>query len=89
VERLSRIDGEDDQDSLAVAVIVLRNGLVLVLSCSVPNLEFYSDTIEGDDLKDIIDSNGHHVIFDKLAFAESEQQVTLAHSGIPDYYDLL
>jgi hypothetical protein len=52
-------------------------------------LEFYSDTVEGDDLKDIINSNGHHVIFDKLAFAESEQQVTLAHSGIPDYYDLL
>ena len=89
VKGLPRVDGEDYENSLTVAIVILRDGFVLVLACGVPDLEFDLDAIEGDDLEHVIDSDGHHIVLHELALAVPQQQVALADPRVADYDDLL
>ena len=84
MEGLTGVDGEDDENSLAVAVIILCDGFVFVLTSSVPNLQFNSNSVQFDDLEDIIDADGHHVVFDELSLAVAQQDVALSDSGVSD-----
>ena len=84
MEGLTGVDGEDDENSLAVAVIILCDGFVFVLTSSVPNLQFNSNSVQFDDLEDIIDADGHHVVFDELSLAVAQQDVAFSDSGVSD-----
>ena len=84
MEGLTGVDGEDDENSLAVAVIIFCDGFVFVLTSSVPNLQFNSNSVQFDDLEDIIDADGHHVVFDELSLAVAQQDVALSDSGVSD-----
>lgn len=89
MERLARVDGKDNENSLTVAIVILRDGFVLILTCGVPYLQFDFDAIEGDDLEYVIDSDGHHIVLHELALAVPQQQIALTHPRVPNYYDLL
>ena len=84
MEGLTRVDGEYDEHSLAIAVIILGDCFVFVLTSSVPNLQFDFDPVQLDDLEHIIDADGHHVVFNELALAIAQKYVTLSHSGVSD-----
>ena len=84
MEGLTGVDGEDDENSLTVAVVILCDSFVFVLTSSVPNLQFNSNSVQFDDLEDIIDADGHHVVFNELALAIAQKYVTLSDSGVSD-----
>ena len=84
MEGLTGVDGEDDENSLTVAVIILCDCFVFVLTSGVPNLQFNSNSVQFDDLEDIIDADGHHVVFDELSLAVAQQDVAFSDSGVSD-----
>lgn len=84
MEGLTRVDGEYDENSLAIPVIILGDCFVFVLTSGVPNLQFDFDPVQLDNLEDIIDADGHHVVFNELALAVAQQDVALTDSGISD-----
>ena len=57
---------------MTVSVVVFGDGFVLILSCSIPDLQFDFSVVDIDDFVDIIDSNGHHIVLHKLALAVAQ-----------------
>ena len=53
---------------MTVPVIVLRNGLVFVLTGGVPDLELDAKSIDGEYFIDVVDADSHHVVIYELAF---------------------
>lgn len=74
---------------MTIPVVVLSDGFVLVLSSSIPDLQFDLDSLELYDFEYVIDADGHHVVLHELPLAVAQQNVALAHSGIPNDDDFL
>jgi hypothetical protein len=73
VEGLSWVDGEYDENTLTIPVVVLSDRFVFVLACSVPNLEFDPVSFEGNDLENIVYADGHHVVVYEFAFTVAQE----------------
>lgn len=66
-KRFSVINTEHNKYSLTVTVVTLGDSFVLILSCSVPYLQFNPDWVNGDDFEYKINADGHHVVVYELA----------------------
>jgi hypothetical protein len=79
VERVLRVYAKHDDDTLTVAIVIFSDGFVLVLTSSVPYLQFDAGALLADNFVDVIDADGHHVVLYELAFGVSEQHIRLAY----------
>ena len=88
-EWLTRINGEYDEYSLTILVIVLSDGLVFILSSGIPDLYLDFDFLDVDDFEDIIDADCHHVVIHEFILTISKQNVALPYSWVTNYYHFL
>jgi len=84
VESISGIEAVDYENTLAIAVVIFGDCFILVLACSVPNLQFDFGPINFDDFVNIIDADGHHVILYEFSLAIPKKDIALSYSRVSD-----
>lgn len=72
---------------MAFLIIILSDSFIFVLASSVPDLEFDPHSINFDYVENIVNADGHHIVFYELASTISKKHVAFADTWISDNND--
>ncbi len=86
IKRFRVRDGVSKNNSMCSFIVSLRNVSISLLPSGVPNLELEPVVIDCDCLDLEIDTNRCHVALFELIVAKSNQNVSLSHPAVSDYY---
>lgn len=87
IECLLLINAKDNKGTITIPIVILSDGLVLILSRSVPYLHLYPHAFNHGNLIHEIYPYGHHIVVDELPLTITQKDVALANTTIPnDYY---
>ena len=70
---------------MGMPIVISCDGLIFLLTGSIPDLELQAKSINFSDFPHMTNSDGHHVVLEKLALGVANQQTTLANSRVSNY----